>query len=110
MTDDITKRLEALELARKNMQAQLEATTVALDAIMDKIDDLKSRQVARMRSDDRIDTRVVDKVQSGSSDYKQQAEAVKEERGTGGSEKKLKLVPAELSDADVTVNATEREA
>jgi hypothetical protein len=109
MTDDIEQRLRDMDSARTNMQARLDETSAALDAISEKIDTLNARQETRMRSDERISNKVVNSVvQGGQSTKEKAAKKLSEQEQNPKPKEQLTLLREELTEEDVTVQPGEK--
>jgi hypothetical protein len=60
--DKVQKRLKEIEEAQKEIQARVSESLEVLGDIEDSINEVKTRQVQRMRADGRVDESIVDQV------------------------------------------------
>src|ERR1700722_2289763 len=100
MTDDIDDKLEKQKQARQKLQAQLSETSAALGEIEDRIENWNARQEARMKADDRLDNKLVEKVTQSGSTKEKAAKQLGQQKKPEDS--RIKLVPDNLTLEDVT--------
>jgi hypothetical protein len=112
--DGISKRLQELEHIRVGLHDQISETVSVLGAVEQKIQDLKARQQARIRSDDRIDNKIADQIAQGSShliNAKNSGPIARSplKAASSSEEKHVQLVPDGLTEADITVHPIDKD-
>lgn len=106
--DQIKDKLQKLQEARQKLSEQLSQTSSILGDLETKMDGIRVNRDARMRADNRIDSRLADRLAQGNTSAIPPMPAKRNPQQKGSEEKRIQLVPDGLSEEDVTVRPGDR--